>query len=635
MKIFSRRFYPPVVLSMYLLLSVPVSVSAQTFQVDTILYNGNSSKFINLVFMSEGFMTSQLTSFITNTQSLTNYFFNITPFKEYKNYFNVFAIRVNSVESGADHPGTASDEGSSGGQPVATVSTYFNSTFDYGSIHRLLVCTNSSAINSVVTANFPLYDQKVLLVNSTYYGGSGGSNATSSLHTSAFEILVHEIGHSFAALADEYYAGDIYFGEKPNMTQQTNPLLVKWKNWIGYNGVGIHQYCCGGNSALWYKPHTNCKMQYLGPPFCAVCSETIVERVHTLFGTPVNASLPVASSVSFCSQPLSFKLTNIKPIPNTLKVRWKLNGTYILNNVDSITINGVQLLSGSNTLIAEVLDTNALTRSDTHPTTHLYNRTWTITKNLPAISASGSTAICQGNSVTLNASGATSYLWNTGATTASISASSAGSYSVTGTVAGCSNVSNSLSVTVNPLPVAIASNSSPVCTGGTLSLSSGGGINYSWTGPQSFTSNQQNPVINNINIADTGNYTVIVTDANGCSKNTITRATATFCTINLQLRTIIEGYYLFGDSMQAAIDPVNHPTISDSITVQLADSASLQIVASNYNAIDINGYGSFNFTGLQPMHRYYVVIKTRNGLETWSKNTFLFETAVSTFHLTP
>jgi IgA Peptidase M64 len=365
-----------------ILLMATLSLKAQIFVTDTIVYQGNSSKFINVVFMGDGFQAAESAAYITNVRNVSNYLLSTSPFSEYKNYFNIFAITTPSAQSGALHPGTASDEGSSGGQPALSVTTYFNSTFDYFSIHRLLVPQNQTAINSVLVNNFPLYDQPLVIVNTTYYGGSGGFLATSSLNSSAFEIMVHEIGHSFAALADEYYAGDAYFAEKYNMTQQTNPALVKWKNWIGTNDIGIYPYCCGGNSALWYKPHQNCKMQYLGSPFCAVCKEAIIEKIHSLIGTPIiNVQPSNLVPISFCVAPISplkFSLSLVKPIPNTLKTTWTLNGTVVGRNIDSILINTAQLTTGSNVLAAQVVDTTLLTRSDTHPGQHTFTTNWAI-----------------------------------------------------------------------------------------------------------------------------------------------------------------------------------------------------------------------------------------------------------------
>src|SRR6202007_142934 len=85
------------------LITGTVEIKAQSFTVDTIEYRGDPAKFINLVFMGDGFRRSEMVTYINNVRSLTDYFFTISPFAEYKNYFNVFAIRVSSLQSGANH----------------------------------------------------------------------------------------------------------------------------------------------------------------------------------------------------------------------------------------------------------------------------------------------------------------------------------------------------------------------------------------------------------------------------------------------------------------------------------------------------------------------------------------------------
>lgn len=429
--------------------------TAQVYPVDTLQYQGAGSQFINLVFLGDGFQTSEAEAYNTAARQLTNYLFSVSPFMEYRNYFNVFAIRVPSVQSGADHPGNAYDEGS-GTQPVLTVNTYFSSTFDYGGIHRLLVPTDYTSVNNVLLANFPLYHQPLVVVNTPYYGGSGGWLATSSLNSSAYEILVHELGHSFAGLADEYYAGDAYFAEKPNMTQVSNPALVRWKNWIGTNNIGVYNYCCGGNSSLWYKPHQSCKMQYLGVPFCSVCKETIVETIHQLSGSPIKSFTPLNSSaISFCSGTLSFSSTLIAPNPNTLKRSWMLNGMLLQRQTDSLNLPGNQLQPGTNVLQLIVIDTTLLSRSDTHASLHTYSVSWTINKSTyqPVIQSSAGDTVCQGQTTLLSSSPAASYLWNTGASTPSITVQQSGSYNVTTTDAnGCTGTSNSFVFVVKPKP---------------------------------------------------------------------------------------------------------------------------------------------------------------------------------------
>ena len=430
---------------------------AQIFAVDTIQYLGNPGKFINLVFMGDGYRDGELDDYLTNTRNLTGYIFNNSPFREYRNYFNVFAIRVPSAESGANHPANAGDEGSSAGQPPLSVSNYFNSTFDTYGIHRLLVPQNNSGANAVLINNFPLFDQPLILVNTSFYGGSGGFLATTSLNVSAYEILVHEMGHSFAGLADEYFAGDIYSSEKPNMTQETNPAAVKWKNWMGTGGVGIYGYCCGGNSAQWFKPSQNCKMQYLGRDFCPVCRETIVEKIHQLFGSPILGQLPSgAADVVFCQGSKTFRLNLAKPSPNTLRVKWLLNGQVTGGNADTVSIGINQLVSASNRLVAEVTDTTLLSRSDSHPGLHTYSVSWTLNRivpSTPSIVPPGPIALCPGDSVTLISGTAFRYLWSNGDTASTITTSSPGNYTVTQfNDSGCSATSPPVSITAAEKP---------------------------------------------------------------------------------------------------------------------------------------------------------------------------------------
>ncbi len=78
---------------------------------------------------------------------------------------------------------------------------------------------------------------------------------------------------------------------------------------------------------------------------------------------------------------------------------------------------------------------------------------------------------------------------------------------------------------VNPLPIPTASSNSPLSIGNTLNLSSSGGANYSWTGPNAYTSTHQNPSILNVTVSNSGNYIVTVTNENGCSSSATTIVT--------------------------------------------------------------------------------------------------------------
>ncbi|MFD0989918.1 M64 family metallopeptidase [Mariniflexile jejuense] len=359
------------------------SVSAQIFDTETIKTAGDNDKRINLVILSEGYQTSELAKFKTDATNFTNELFNQSPFKEYANYFNVHIIKVPSNESGADHPGTATDV-TEPASPLRFVDTYFNATFDSFGYHRLLFyeidgnyANNTQAkIHAVLAANFPTYDQALILVNSTVYGGSGGEFPMASLATNANEIAIHELGHSFFNLKDEYYAAG-YEGEAINMTQQNNPSLVKWKNWININNIGVFPYGSSGIAATWYRPHENCKMRYLSVPFCAVCKEGIVEKIHSL-QSPINSYSPVSNAITSPSFPLDFQLNLIKPTPNTLKSKWVLNNVDFASDVDGISILETDLNIGMNTLSVSVIDETTLLKVNNHDTFHVYTVTWTI-----------------------------------------------------------------------------------------------------------------------------------------------------------------------------------------------------------------------------------------------------------------
>ncbi|MGB0862954.1 MAG: M64 family metallopeptidase [Saprospiraceae bacterium] len=351
------------------------TVNAQTYPVTAIINNGPDAKRVNYVVLGDGYKSNELTTYISDVTNISNSLFNASPFKEYKNFFNVYAIEVPSNESGADHPATASDVVEPI-FPAASVDNAFGSTFDAFNIHRLLVPMDNQAIISVLSNNFPSYDQVMVMVNSSHYGGSGGWLATSSTAASASEIAIHELGHSFAGLADEYWAGDVYAAEKPNMTATSDPNAVKWKDWVGTNSVGVFPHGASGNQANWHRPHQNCKMRYLGVDYCSVCSEAIIDKIYSLV-TPIEASLPLNSNVIYNGSPLDFGLTLVYPSPNTLTIEWELNGT-VIGSSEQLTISESQLTLSNNTLVARVTDNTTMSKSYAPANGYVFTKSWNI-----------------------------------------------------------------------------------------------------------------------------------------------------------------------------------------------------------------------------------------------------------------
>ena len=136
--------------------------------------------------------------------------------------------------------------------------------------------------------------------------------------------------------------------------------------------------------------------------------------------------------------------------------------------------------------------------------------------------------VCTGNKVQFTASGGLSYAWsgpdgfssnkqNPGRFISSVS--QGGTYTVTVTNAeGCSNTTT-VNLVVNETPNGtISATPNPICEGSTLQLSATGGLSYLWSGPQGFTSTQQNPVINNFQYNQSGIYQVVISNNNGCTQ---------------------------------------------------------------------------------------------------------------------
>jgi len=363
--------------------SLATPAAAQNFPVDTLVKTGPLDRRINLVFIPDGYEAAEMPLFLTRVNQTLTSLFAESPFREYRSYFNAFAIKVPSVQSGSTHPRTAPD---CGAVAPFTADTYFGNTFDFAGIHRLLATRQTGTIGTVLLRNFPSYDQVFVLVNSPVYGGSGGQFATFSADRSATEIALHEVGHSLALLADEYWAGQPR--ETANMTQTTNSATVRWAPWIGANEVGIYPHT---TDPTWQKPHRNCKMQFLGSPFCSVCKEALVERFHTL-ASPLQAYSPTSLAITNPAQDLQFSLSLLAPTPNTLKVTWTRDGTVFARNTSVVTVSLAQVSSGRHQIRAVVVDTTALTRRTTHFTQHSYTVDWTINSTVTGVSLASATA---------------------------------------------------------------------------------------------------------------------------------------------------------------------------------------------------------------------------------------------------
>lgn len=377
----------------FLLLWGSLLMAQQTPVVDTLLYNGPAEKRINFVILGDGYQEHELATFRTDARAIVEKLFGEPPLSNYKPYFNVFAVEVVSNESGVTHPGTASDEPVHRNYPITKADTYFGSTFDYAGVHRLLVATNEHNIMSVLATSVPDYDQVFVIVNTEIYGGSGGNAiSTISRHKTSADIAYHELGHSFAGLADEYDVAG-WAGEGANIARTAERSTLPWRQWANdtvplptprspdyENIVGAFPRAYNDSDERGFIPTQNCKMQYIFYPFCPVCSEYIVERIHDLV-SPLDSITPAVTDVVLLpDETRVFALHLLHPTPSSLRTTWTLDGAALAHTADSLPLAMEQLSIGQHVLSAVVTDTTSYSRAARHSSEHSHLVQWNINK---------------------------------------------------------------------------------------------------------------------------------------------------------------------------------------------------------------------------------------------------------------
>ncbi len=233
-----------------------------------------------------------------------------------------------------------------------------------------------------------------------------------------------------------------------------------------------------------------------------------------------------------------------------------------------------------------------------------------------------SATICAGVSTSITGTGANTYTWNPGAlsgTTINVSPATTTTYTVTGTntTTGCTKTATRL-ITVNPQPsVGTTVTSATICAGASTSITGTGANTYTWNpGALSGTTINVSPAV-------TTTYTVTGTStATGCTKTATRTITVTPCGSIVNLKLFIEGYYIGAGLMTPVMlnQGVAGATAShaDTITVELRNTSTPFAVAATLKTVmNVNGTAVCNF----PLSgNYYLAVKHRNAVQTWSKN---------------
>ncbi len=261
------------------------------FEVVDILKNGKPEKKVDLVILPEGYTKTEMDKFVEDAKRVTQYLFEEEPFKSEKEKFNVKAVLTPSVESGTDIPGENIYK-----------NTYFNSSFYTFDIARYLTISDMKTIYDA--AGVVPYDHIYVLVNTDRYGGGGFYNFVSVCTADnklTKEVFVHEFGHGFAGLGDEYYNSSVAYEDfynlevepwEPNLTTLVN-FDSKWKGMVAdsvsiptprkakFNKT-VGAYEGGGYMSKGiYSPFIDCRMKSnTAKGFCPVCEGAIKKAIQ-------------------------------------------------------------------------------------------------------------------------------------------------------------------------------------------------------------------------------------------------------------------------------------------------------------------------------------------------------------------
>jgi hypothetical protein len=160
-----------------------------------ILHSGSYQKCIDVAILAEGYTSDQMDVFYADARATCGSLFNHEPFKSMKGRFNIVAVASPSIDSGVSIPGKN-----------IWKNTAFMSHFNTFYSDRYLTTTHIKSMNDAL-AGIP-YEHIIILANTEQYGGGGIYNdfTLTAVHHPLFcSVVVHEFGHSFGGLADEYY----------------------------------------------------------------------------------------------------------------------------------------------------------------------------------------------------------------------------------------------------------------------------------------------------------------------------------------------------------------------------------------------------------------------------------------------
>ena len=231
---------------------------------------------IHSAYVAEGYQQHEMDVFLDDVNTAVEALFSHEPFKKLRDRFNIVAVKSPSKDSGTSIP-----------HDGIWLDTALGSHFDTFYSDRYLTTLNLKQLHDVL-AGIP-YEHIIVLVNTDNYGGGGilnSYNLSMTHHRSYKSVVVHEFGHSFAGLADEYAYENEQIPMYPNDIEPWEPNITtlkdfdsKWKD-MESEGAGLHE---GAGYSLKgvYRAYEDCRMRTNEhPEFCPVCQRAIERLIR-------------------------------------------------------------------------------------------------------------------------------------------------------------------------------------------------------------------------------------------------------------------------------------------------------------------------------------------------------------------
>jgi hypothetical protein len=249
----------------------------------------DSLRCIHIAYLAEGYQQHEMSTFLDDVKVALEALFEHEPFKSMRDRFHIVAVQSPSQESGTSEPGKG-----------IWKNTALHSHFDTFYSSRYLTTLHLKDLHDWL-AGIP-YEHIIVLVNSDRYGGGGvlnSYNLSTTHHAKYRPVVVHEFGHSFCGLGDEYayeieevpmYPKDIEPWE-PNLTTLVD-FSSKWQDMLDkkipvptpvtekyQDKIGVYQGA-GYNVRDVYRPYQDCRMRTNEHPvFCPVCQRALTRLI--------------------------------------------------------------------------------------------------------------------------------------------------------------------------------------------------------------------------------------------------------------------------------------------------------------------------------------------------------------------